>query len=373
MEVFKTLVNGNQIGLEDLSKENLLAIVKKQEEKISQYKNINETQRKTIESHKTQIHDLQKNKTETDKVYKRLAKAEQTIQEKNEEIDRYKVDSDNKSKKIKGLLSRIKELSIDNKKKNEKIENLESEISQFSHDCDNFEWLTQSNEICELMGKSTDGWSNIPGDTLHDVKILLEENKELKAELNKLEETGDPGDWNPYAALAEELKQQEKRDAAISLEIKEMIKHKDKFDIQKKERLLQFLDERMKWTSKKLIVRDPGNFRKLIPVAYSSFKNINDYFKEWLKNQENVISSGKDKNIPTEKEMKKLLEKWHKERFPSDKEWIQNDKPWPYSQNGSYNTPRFNLKLKNISDSEQANWLRHRGHVPEGEAKVEGN
>ena len=63
MDVFKILVSENQIALEDLSKENLLKIVTKQGKQILQYKNINETHRKTIESNKTQIHDLQKNKT----------------------------------------------------------------------------------------------------------------------------------------------------------------------------------------------------------------------------------------------------------------------------------------------------------------------
>ena len=102
----------------------------------------------------------------------------------------------------------------------------------------------------------------------------------------------------------------------------------------------------MEWTSKKLPVRDPNKFNHCVPVAYTPLKDIFDEFREWASTEQDVIFAGKNKNIPTEKEMKKMLEKWHKERYPSDKEWIQNDKPYPFSQNGSYKNPRFNLRLK---------------------------
>jgi DNA repair exonuclease SbcCD ATPase subunit len=48
------------------------------------------------------------------------------------------------------------------------------------------EWCEQSNEICNLMGKSTDGWSNIAGDTLIDVKDLLNEMNTLEEENTQL-------------------------------------------------------------------------------------------------------------------------------------------------------------------------------------------
>jgi chromosome segregation ATPase len=47
------------------------------------------------------------------------------------------------------------------------------------------EWREQSNEICNLMGKDTDGWSNIAGDTLEDVKDLLSERDELRSKVEK--------------------------------------------------------------------------------------------------------------------------------------------------------------------------------------------
>ena len=47
------------------------------------------------------------------------------------------------------------------------------------------EWKEQSNEICNLMGKDTDGWSNIAGDTLEDVKELLSERDELRSKVEK--------------------------------------------------------------------------------------------------------------------------------------------------------------------------------------------
>lgn len=48
------------------------------------------------------------------------------------------------------------------------------------------EWCEQSNEICMLMGKDTDGWSNIAGDTLIDVKDLLNEMNTLEEENTQL-------------------------------------------------------------------------------------------------------------------------------------------------------------------------------------------
>lgn len=77
----------------------------------------------------------------------------------------------------------IKVLSDDIQKVMKENEELKKERDDYKGLSE--EWREQSNEICNLMGKDTDGWSNIAGDTLIDVKDLLYERDTLKTKLDE--------------------------------------------------------------------------------------------------------------------------------------------------------------------------------------------
>lgn len=309
MDIYKTLVIENHIKLEDLSKDNLLLIIKKQEDsyekKISQYKNINDTQTKTIEKLETKTHDLKQNITNVNKENKKINELEKIIQGKDEDIERYK-------QKIQDLSSRNRELFLDNKRKIKINEDLKEENSQLSDACS--EWLKQSNDICELMGKSTDGWSNVPGDTFQDIETLIYEKKELEDEINKFKSTCTLG------------------------------KSEEQIEMIKKENLLQFIDEHMKWTHKKIPIRCQADY-KYYNNAPSQLNDIVSWINQSAKKKGELITKGKNRNVPTRDEIKLWLEQMHKERYTDEKEWVIDPRGYPYSQNGTIKNPRYNLIL----------------------------
>lgn len=105
---------------------------------------------------------------------KKLRERVQGLREENE-----KLKEDNPQSRF----DMIKVLSDDIQKVMKENEELKKERDDYKGLSE--EWREQSNEICNLMGKDTDGWSNIAGDTLIDVKDLLYERDTLKTKLDE--------------------------------------------------------------------------------------------------------------------------------------------------------------------------------------------
>lgn len=104
------------------------------------------------------------------------------LKKENEELKAKLADVEEQSKKDnpQSRFDMIRVLSDDIQKVMKENDDLKNERDDYKGLAE--EWREQSNEICNLMGKDTDGWSNIAGDTLSDVKDLLYERDTLKEE-----------------------------------------------------------------------------------------------------------------------------------------------------------------------------------------------
>ena len=102
-----------------------------------------------------------------------------TIKDRNNDIEILKEEHGELIEKLDDIQKVMKE--------NEELSKANQELKKERDDYKGLseEWREQSNEICNLMGKDTDGWSNIAGDTLIDVKDLLYERDTLKTKLDE--------------------------------------------------------------------------------------------------------------------------------------------------------------------------------------------
>lgn len=144
----------------------LEGFIKKKDQEIKDLKKqIDSTKINAVASLENKIHQLN---SENEKLKAKLADVEEQSKKDNPQsrFDMIKVLSDDIQKVI---------------KENEDLKKERDDYKGLSE-----EWREQSNEICNLMGKDTDGWSNIAGDTLSDVKDLLYERDTLKQEHGEL-------------------------------------------------------------------------------------------------------------------------------------------------------------------------------------------
>jgi hypothetical protein len=105
----------------------------------------------------------------------------------------------------------------------------------------------------------------------------------------------------------------------------------------------EFIQRCCKWSNIQITAKDQMN-KRFYKIAPGSCDILYKAFKEWcVKN--NIIKdrSKSKKNIPSKREFYDLLISNHRERYPED--WLQNGESYPRSPNGSYMTPRVNLKL----------------------------
>lgn len=106
----------------------------------------------------------------------------------------------------------------------------------------------------------------------------------------------------------------------------------------------EFLQRCCIWSNVRITTKDQMN-KKFYKIAPGSCDILYQAFKDWCV-RNNIIKdrSKSKKNIPSKKEFFNLLVDNHRERYPDD--WLQNGEQYPRSPNGSYKTPRVNLKLK---------------------------
>ncbi len=83
--------------------------------------------------------------------------------------------------------------------------------------------------------------------------------------------------------------------------------------------------------------------KQIYHVAHSSCRELYQAFKEWCLKNNIITSLAQSKNIPSTKQFYALLVEGHQQRYPED--WCQNGDQYPRSPNGSYKTPRVNLRL----------------------------
>jgi hypothetical protein len=105
----------------------------------------------------------------------------------------------------------------------------------------------------------------------------------------------------------------------------------------------EFLQRCCIWSNIQIKVRCSMT-KQFYHVAPSSCREIYDAFKEWCLRNNIIPSLAQNKNIPSTKQFFSLLVDGHRARYADD--WCQNGEQYPRSPNGSYKTPRVNLKLK---------------------------
>ena len=104
-----------------------------------------------------------------------------------------------------------------------------------------------------------------------------------------------------------------------------------------------FLQRCCIWSNIQIEVRDVMN-KKYYKIAPGSCDLLYQAFKDWCVKNNIIESRSKSKkNIPSKKEFYNLLVDNHRQRYPDD--WCQNGEQYPRSPNGSYKTPRVNVKL----------------------------
>ena len=160
------------------------------------------------------------------------------------------------------------------------------------------------------------------------VKDLDNVNRELKDQLSEYIYAGDPP-----AGEVPDIGQADDHSINSDEEIESL----------KMTNFTEFLQRCCIWSNVQIKVRCQMT-KQFYHVAPSSCREIYDAFKEWCLRNNIIPSLAQNKNIPSTKQFFSLLVDGHRERYPDD--WCQNGEQWPRSPNGSYKTPRVNLKLK---------------------------
>lgn len=160
------------------------------------------------------------------------------------------------------------------------------------------------------------------------VKDLENVNRELKHQLSEYIYAGDPP-----AGEVPDIGQADDHSVTSDEEIESL----------KMTNFTEFLQRCCIWSNVQIKVRCQMT-KKIYHVAPSSCREIYDAFKEWCLRNNIIPSLAQNKNIPSTKQFFSLLVDGHRERYPDD--WCQNGEQYPRSPNGSYKTPRVNLKLK---------------------------
>jgi hypothetical protein len=165
-------------------------------------------------------------------------------------------------------------------------------------------------------------------DKQREIEDLQNVNDELKNQLSEYIYGGDP----PAGAVPD-IGQADDHSVTSDEELEGM----------KMTNFTEFLQRCCIWSNIHITVKDQMN-KKFYKIAPGSCDILYQAFKDWCV-RNNIIKdrSKSKKNIPSKKEFYNLLVENHRQRYPDD--WCQNGEQYPRSPNGSYITPRVNLKL----------------------------
>ena len=208
----------------------------------------------------------------------------------------------NKNNKYESLCNKLKE-------KDRMIEENQFDISNLNHELESKERQRESLE--------------------KQVKDLENVNHELKVRLDEYIYANDP----PAGAIPD-IGQADDHSVTSDEELESM----------KMTNFTEFLQRCCIWSNVQITAKDQMN-KKFYKIAPGSCDILYQAFKDWCV-RNNIIKdrSKSKKNIPSKKEFYNLLVENHRERYADD--WCQNGEQYPRSPNGSYKTPRVNLKLK---------------------------
>jgi hypothetical protein len=119
----------------------------------------------------------------------------------------------------------------------------------------------------------------------------------------------------------------------------------DEFSMNSRERIntFHFIEKFCKWTEEpqRVLDKDDNIYRT---VAIGSVQEIHKGLREWAK-QSGIATKGKERGIPVYDSFKKFIVNEHKKKYSNIPWRISETNKFPKFYNGSYSTPRVNLKV----------------------------
>lgn len=169
-----------------------------------------------------------------------------------------------------------------------------------------------------------------------DKASLIIENEELGKEIDRLK--SEQAQSETSSLTQDEISSESSNDDVGCGEL-------DEFSMNSKERIntFHFIEKFCKWTEEpqRVLDKDDNIYRT---VAIGSVQEIHKGLREWAK-QSGIATKGKDRGIPVYDSFKKFIVNEHKKKYSNIPWRISETNKFPKFYNGSYSTPRVNLKV----------------------------
>lgn len=169
-----------------------------------------------------------------------------------------------------------------------------------------------------------------------DKASLIIENEELGKEIDRLK--SEQAQSETSSLTQDEISSESSNDDVACAEL-------DEFSMNSKERIntFHFIEKFCKWTEEpqRVLDKDDNIYRT---VAIGSVQEIHKGLREWAK-QSGIATKGKDRGIPVYDSFKKFIVNEHKKKYSNIPWRISETNKFPKFYNGSYSTPRVNLKV----------------------------
>jgi len=166
-----------------------------------------------------------------------------------------------------------------------------------------------------------------------DKASLIIENEELGKEIDRLK--SEQAQSETSSLTQDEISSESSNDDADL----------DEFSMNSKERIntFHFIEKFCKWTEEpqRVLDKDDNIYRT---VAIGSVQEIHKGLREWAK-QSGIPTKGKERGIPVYDSFKKFIVNEHKKKYSNIPWRISETNKFPKFYNGSYSTPRVNLKV----------------------------
>jgi len=170
-----------------------------------------------------------------------------------------------------------------------------------------------------------------------DKASLIIENEELGKEIDRLK--SEQAQSETSSLTQDEISSESSNDSEAVVDVV------DEFSMNSKERIntFHFIEKFCKWTEEpqRVLDKDDNIYRT---VAIGSVQEIHKGLREWAK-QSGIATKGKDRGIPVYDSFKKFIVNEHKKKYSNIPWRISETNKFPKFYNGSYSTPRVNLKV----------------------------
>ena len=174
-----------------------------------------------------------------------------------------------------------------------------------------------------------------------DKASLIIENEELGKEIDRLksEQAEQQAQSETSSLTQDEISSESSTDSEAAQDVV------DEYSMNSRERIntFHFINKFCKWTEEpqRVLDKDDNIYRT---IAIGSVQEIHKGLREWAK-QSGIATKGKDRGIPVYDSFKKFIVNEHKKKYSNIPWRISETNKFPKFYNGSYSTPRVNLKV----------------------------